>query len=307
METLKKITIEDYEHLKKYFELRHSECCENMIFDSYMWNQYYHLDYKEVDKGLFWLYRHGKECYSVTPLCRLEDMKAVTLQMKEFFNQVLHHPLEMYAVDKEALEAMELSEEEYEIRPTRENFDYVYDAQKLRELSGKKYHKKKNHVNAFRKEYEGRWEYCSMTVQQKDEILDFLAWWQENRAIDDVKDRVDHEAVGIRYVLEECSALEYEMGGIYIDGKLQAFSMGSYNPVEEMAYIHVEKANPHIRGCYPLINQQFAIHGFPQAKKINREDDLGLEGLRKAKESYHPIYLVEKYYVKQKLCKCTLT
>lgn len=320
MEALKNITTQDYEHLKQYFELRNSECCENMIFDSYMWNQYYHLHYRELEKGLFWLYRHGLECYSVTPLCRLEDMKEMVIQMKEFFNRELQRPLEMYAVDSQALQAMDLSRKEYEVRPVRGNFDYVYDAQKLRDLSGKKYHKKKNHLNAFLKEYMGRWEYRSLKPEQKEEILTFLARWQEDRWSKDIEKKpqeiepkdetannskvepegVDYEAKGIRYILEECPMLEYEMGGIYIDGRMEAFSMGSYNASEEMAYIHVEKANPNIRGCYPIINQQFIIHGFPQAKKVNREDDLDLEGLRTAKESYHPIYLVEKYYVKQK-------
>ncbi len=318
MEVLKDITTQDYEHLKKYFELRNSECCENMIFDSYMWKRYYHLHYRESEKGLFWIYRHKVQCYSVTPLCRLEDMKSMVMEMEQFFNQVLQCPLEMYAVDKQALEAMELSQEEYEVYSTRGNFDYIYDAQKLRDLSGKKFHKKKNHLNAFLKEYEGRWKYKKLDPGHKDEILAFLERWQEDKmkkeekektkqepsnkeTIEaDERDGVDYEAKGIRYILEECPMLEYEMGGIYIDDRLEAFSMGSYNQSEEMAYIHVEKANSNIRGCYPIINQQFITHGFPQAKKVNREDDLNLEGLRKAKESYYPIYLVEKYYVKQK-------
>ena len=68
------------------------------------------------------------------------------------------------------------------------------------------------------------------------------------------------------------------MGGIYIDGKLEAFSLGVYGKAERMAVIHVEKANPEIRGLYPFICQQFLLHEFPDALLVNREDDIGLEG-----------------------------
>ena len=90
------------------------------------------------------------------------------------------------------------------------------------------------------------------------------------------------------------------MSGVYIDGKLQAFTIGSYNPFEKMAVIHIEKANAEIRGLYQFINQQFLIHEFPDAVLINREDDLGQEGLRKAKMSYNPCGFARKYLVKQK-------
>ena len=89
------------------------------------------------------------------------------------------------------------------------------------------------------------------------------------------------------------------MSGVYIDGHLEAFTIGSYNPLERMAVIHIEKANPEIRGLYQFINQQFLIEEFPEAVLINREDDLGLEGLRKAKLSYNPIDYARKYQVEQ--------
>lgn len=83
-------------------------------------------------------------------------------------------------------------------------------------------------------------------------------------------------------------------------GKFEAFSLGVYGKAERMAVIHVEKANPEIRGLYPFICQQFLLHEFPDALLVNREDDIGLEGLRKSKLSYNPIYLEEKYEIRQK-------
>ena len=80
---------------------------------------------------------------------------------------------------------------------------------------------------------------------------------------------------------------------------MEAFSIGSYNPLERMAVIHIEKANPEMRGLYQLINQQFLLEEFPGIELVNREDDLGLEGLRKAKMSYCPIDFAKKYLVQQ--------
>jgi len=79
-----------------------------------------------------------------------------------------------------------------------------------------------------------------------------------------------------------------------IDGKIQAFSLGELlNP--EMAVIHIEKANTQYHGCYAMINQQFAEHCWKDVPYINREEDMGIPGLRQAKRSYHPVKMVEKY------------
>jgi len=90
------------------------------------------------------------------------------------------------------------------------------------------------------------------------------------------------------------------MFGVYIDGTLEAFTIGSYNPAENMAVIHIEKANPEIRGLYQFINQQFLVQEFPDVALVNREDDLGQEGLRHAKMSYNPCGFARKYLVQQK-------
>ena len=112
--------------------------------------------------------------------------------------------------------------------------------------------------------------------------------------------RLDNEAEGLKRVLNHLSQIKPIMAGIYIDGVLQAFTMGSYNKEQQMAMIHIEKANDKIRGLYPFINQQFLLHEMEGCKYVNREDDMGLLSLRKAKESYHPIEKVKKYMVIQK-------
>ena len=110
---------------------------------------------------------------------------------------------------------------------------------------------------------------------------------------------MDYEVEGIHEILRNCSMLSVRMGGIYVDDRLEAFSIGSYNSKEKMAIIHIEKANPEMRGLYQMINQQFLIHEFPDAEIVNREDDMGLPGLRQAKMSYAPMDFARKYRIKQ--------
>lgn len=291
---------EDYNRLLYYFALRHPGTCESIILDTYLWKPYYKPQYYTNDRGLMWIYGTHAETFTVLPLCKTEDLPYCFEDLKNYFNEVLGQKLTLYLADEEALEVLNLPGDQYLIEEDRRYFDYVYDAEGLKNLSGKKYHKKKNHVNAFIKEYEGRFEFRQLSCRNKEEILEFLEVWKSEREIEDEYNRVDYEAEGIHYVLNHCNFLKSVVGGVYIDGKLEAFSIGSYSEVERMAYIHVEKANPNIRGLYPFINQQFIVNCFPEALTVNREDDMGLEGLRKAKLSYQPIELVKKYNIIEK-------
>ena len=171
----------------------------------------------------------------------------------------------------------------------------------MRNLSGKKLHKKKNHYNNFLKTYGDRYEYrvlgCNPT--DRDDVFKFLDKWREKKG-EEVEKHLDPEVEGIHDILLHCTKLNIRMGAIYIDGEMEAFSIGSYNKLEDMAVIHIEKANPEINGLYQAINKEFLEHEFPNVSLVNREDDLGLEGLRRAKQSYYPVDYARKYYVEQK-------
>ena len=126
--------------------------------------------------------------------------------------------------------------------------------------------------------------------------------WYQSRVKEEGngEDTLEYEIKGIHEVLQNCMSIDHYIGGIFIDGRLEAFSIGAYNPREEMACISIEKGNPEIPGIYQIINQEFLLHEFPKAKLVNREDDMGLAGLRKAKESYNPVGFARKYMVVQK-------
>ena len=229
-----------------------------------------------------------------------EDLKECFLETQKYFNEVLQKKLVMYVVDKAAVDLLQLPEDEYVVVSDRTYADYVYDAEKLRTFSGKKYHKKKNHLNAFKREYEGRYEFKFLSKKDEPEILAFLEDWKKHKSDTEEHEFIDSEAVGIKYILEHEEVFDYKIGAVYVDNKLEAFTIGNYESKEDMVYIPVEKANPEIRGLYPYICSQFLIEAFPEAGKENREDDMGLEGLRKSKLSYNPIYMVEKYTIIQK-------
>ncbi|HBF3608456.1 TPA: DUF2156 domain-containing protein, partial [Clostridioides difficile] len=168
-------------------------------------------------------------------------------------------------------------------------------------LAGKKNQKKRNHINYFLKEYAGRYEAKLLDKENFDECLVLMKEWESNKEENNEFDEsMDDELIGIKKIFNHYDILKdkVKVFGVYVDGKLEAFSIGELlNP--NMALIHIEKANPDIRGLYPFINQQFLVSEFKDVEFVNREEDLGIEGLRKAKLSYHPCRFVEKYSVRE--------
>lgn len=298
---LQQIKLEDYEKINKYYKLRRPESADSNILDLYLWKDCYPTWYFTNEYGLMWMAKsEDGRYYSSIPCCRDEDLKKCFLDTQRYFNDVLHKNMTMYVVDKAAVEILDLSEDEYVIIPDRTYADYIYDAEKLRTFSGKKYHKKKNHLNAFKRDYEGRYEFRFLTSDNEGEILEFLEKWKDTKKDSEEHEFIDSEAYGIKFLLDHEDVFDYKIGGVYVDGKLEAFTIGNYYSEEDMVYIPVEKANPKIRGLYPYICSQFLIEAYPNASKENREDDMGLEGLRKSKLSYNPIYMIEKYTIIQK-------
>ena len=153
----------------------------------------------------------------------------------------------------------------------------------LKTLAGKALHKKKNNLNAFKKAYEGRYEYRTLCCSTAARSGSFWINGEREKG-QEVEGHLDYEVEGIHEILRNCFDAFGPMGGIYVDDQLEAFSIGSYNSKEKMAIIHIEKANPEMRGLYQMINQQFLIHEFPEAEIVNREDDMGLPGLHAGKD-----------------------
>ena len=297
----KKIEVNSIQEMLPFYAMRHNMTCDSVFLESYVWKDYYNVRYAIWEnKALLWLMENEGRCFSAMPLCREEDLPGAFAAIEEYFNEELGYPLVINLADEYAVKYLNLPEDKYLVEEQVDSRDYLYNGDAMRSLAGKKLHKKKNRVNAFKREYEGRYEYHRLCCSDSHDVWVFLDRWRQQKG-EEVEEHLDYEVKGIHDILKNCSEFSIHMGGVYIDGQMEAFTIGSYNPVEHMAVIHIEKANPEINGLYQFINQQFLIEEFPEAEWVNREDDMGLEGLRKAKMTYYPADYARKYLVEQLL------
>ncbi len=177
---------------------------------------------------------------------------------------------------------------------TREHFDYVYRRSDLVELRGKRYHAKRNHINRLRRERE--YAVATLGPALLDECLELAELWCHARTCtEDMGLNDEWEAT--RELLQHFEPLALQGAVIQIDDRVQAFTAADrLRP--DTSVVHVEKANPEIPQLYAAINQHFAERLDPALAWINREQDLGEPGLRKAKQSYHPDHLEPKFRIR---------
>ena len=181
--------------------------------------------------------------------------------------------------------------DQYQAAEDPDNSDYVYLAQELIDLPGNRFHGKKNHLNRFIKNYQ--FEYRALDSELVKSVLQMQEDWCELRDCGDYPDLIAEDRA-VYEALIHFDELRFAGGVIFIDSKVEAFSLGELlNP--DTAVIHIEKANPDIPGLYAAINQQFCAAKWSGVQYVNREQDLGVKGLRKAKRSYHPHHMVKKF------------
>ena len=178
----------------------------------------------------------------------------------------------------------------------RDTFDYLYSSEDLINLAGKKYQPKRNHISYFMKN--NNWSYERITKENIPECLEMSKLWLES-ALEEYKEELEGELKIIKRVFDNYDKLDYVGALIRVDGRVVAYTMGEPGP-KDVFCVHIEKAFSDIRGAYPMINQQFVKNELSGYKYINREDDTGAENLRKAKLSYYPVILAEKYEAKLK-------
>ncbi|RDU66742.1 hypothetical protein CQA53_02945 [Helicobacter didelphidarum] len=231
----------------------------------------------------------GKTPFIFFPIGTGDKLSCLRL-LKKYYNS-LGFPLEFHSLEKHNLEILMnvFDEKNIESKMNRDRSDYIYLTQNLIDLAGRKYHKKKNHLNRFFEEYEG-FSFEEIGDSNLVELQDTWNLWSR----DSNDDGLVNESNGIKSVFENYNALHFRGGLLRFNNQIIAFSFGEVIS-DNLCIIHIEKANILYRGAYQAINQQLLQHCFNQIKYANREEDLGIEGLRKAKLSYNPDIILEKY------------
>jgi len=199
--------------------------------------------------------------------------------------------LPFYGVTAEEL--AQLSKEGVRIEPDRDDWDYVYLVSDLANLAGDRYHPKRNFVKRCLSQHACR--YVPIGSQEVKDCLGLQAEWCNLRKCDAVPG-LEAENTAIKRVFEHYEYLGVFGGAVYIDDKLEAFTLAEALN-DDTAVIHFEKANPEIEGLYQVINQWFCQKALMTFKYVNREQDLGVPGLRKSKLSYYPHHMIQKNLV----------
>ena len=211
-------------------------------------------------------------------------------------------PCRFFCVTPEQAERLEqLRPGQYAFQSDRDGWDYLYALDRLAGLGGKKLHGKRNHIRRFEESHPD-WQVEQITMDNLAECAEMdLEWNRRYRSLDAAGEEAEARTrLDERHAMSRAFA-HYEalgMDGLLLrtGGKVVAFTMGS--PISADTFdVHFEKAYGEIQGAYPMINREFARWlqaNRPGVRWLNREDDMGLEGLRKSKESYYPDRMVEK-------------
>lgn len=268
------------------------ESTEYSFISNYMYSDLY--DIKKCGNLIFLEYKELKTI--VFPIKKTLDARNVSECLFKYIEE--NEDREVIGIFKDAQYQLIKAFNEVYLEECRDLSEYIYDAEGLRSLKGKKYTKKRNHLNYLLSEYKDRIEYRKLESKEEfNDCKNLLNLWNKGRENDlDVV----NETIAINKIFDNYEDLkeEIKIGGVYIDNNLESFAIGS-KLNNDMALIHVEKANVDIRGLYQYINKEFLLSEFPEVRFVNREDDMGLEGLRDAKMSYHPIGFIYKYLIKK--------
>lgn len=285
----KKLSMEDREIIEHYYNMEPMRNCEFTFANNILWEPFYEIGYAVVEDMLVFL--SGEAELSVSFPLGKGDLKKTVDKLAEYFAS-LDKPFKMNLVSPAQFDRLEeLYPGRFRVEYDRDYADYVYESERLISLAGKKLHGKRNHINRFKENYPD-WQYEKITDENVEECIAMAEEWRSKNGCFEKGEKHNEFCVTI-HALKELKELKLTGGLIRAGGKVVAFSIGE--PCgEDMFVVHIEKAFADIQGAYPIINQQFVVNEAAGYRYINREEDTGEEGLRKAKLSYDPVFLMEK-------------
>ena len=287
------LELNDKAVVQPYLTAYRPQTSEWAFTNLFMWRQHYRFHWSLYRDWLLVRCRpNGGGCYGLPPIGPPSRLEVTRLLLK-WLGEEQGAAGRIERADQRLIEELREAED-LSIEPTEEHFDYVYRSEDLIQLAGRKYHAKRNHINKFLRSYS--FSYEPLTRAHLSACLQLAeTWCQWRRCEDDFNLLGEWDA--IREALNHFESLDYQGGVIVVKDRLEAFALGELLN-EDTAVVHIEKANPDITGMYGVINQQFCERAWSQVPHINREQDLGEPGLRKAKLSYFPDHLVRKYRIR---------
>ena len=285
-----KVTLAQKPLFESYISKSHQRGSECAFSNNYVWRDCYHIYWCVAHDFLLYKVRRGGVDFYLQPFGgKDEDLPRLIEEIRESNGG----PFEMHGIYDFTKERFERVMPGLEFEEDRDNWDYVYLREKLATLSGRKLHGQKNHYNAFCKAHP-EFTYEPITFANMRECLELgEKWCNEHKAEDP---SLECELYAIQQAFLSFEQLELRGGAIRFDGKIQAFSFGK-KINEDTAVLHVEKADHNVRGLYTAITKEFAAHAWDDVIYLNREEDMGIPGLRSAKEALHPEFMVKKYNV----------
>lgn len=285
----RKPELEDRVLVERYFRMDQTRSCEYTFANLYLWSRQYPVEFAVV--GDMVVFRYTQEQHFLFPRGDRANLRR-TIDVLLQWCEEREVPFHLTVVTKEQFALLdELYPGKFTIEYYRDAADYVYETEKLISLSGKKYHGKKNHLNKFQRLYQD-WSYEPVGPDNVEECFRMAQDWRRSNGCEEDPEKNAEMCVTLN-ALRLHSELGLRGGLIRAGGRVVAFSIGE--PVsDDTMVVHIEKAYADVQGAYTIMNQQFLAHEAAQYRYVNREDDAGDEGLRRAKESYHPVFMVEK-------------
>lgn len=299
MLTFKNIELTDKPIIDNYLEgntYRASDCCFSNLF---CWKDKFKTQFARQNGWLFIRFRDNVDRNSyLLPFGKGNLSEAI--QMLKDNAAAIGCKFQIRGLTQRMCDELQAAMSDlFTYKLNRSVSDYIYTSEKLIGLKGKKLQSKRNHINRFNRENE--WTYKSLTnnpdlVKECAKMLN--KWMCENAEEKDPSLVYDNMAT--KLMLENFEYLGLRGGVICVNGQMQAFSLGA--PLTDDTFdVHVEKAmTDNVHGAYTIINQQFVLHEASEFMYINREEDMGIESLRKAKLSYQPDILLEKFVAREK-------
>lgn len=276
-------TLNDFDWLKAVLGQAQPMSCEYALSNLIGWAKHYGAQIAEIEDCLVAKIQKNE----VFGFPKGNNWRQALAALKDEYD----HP-SFYGLTVEEKDLIEKSfPSEYVFYPSRNSFDYIYRVLDLANLSGKKYHSKRNHISFFKKTY--NWSYEEMNSDNITECIRMNEKWYALN-VDKDPEGIDAEREVLNLSFENFEKFGFTGGLLRVDGEVVAFTFGE--KLNENTFVtHFEKAFADIRGAYPMINNQFALNTISSFEFVNREDDIGSEGLRKAKLSYYPEILLEKF------------